>query len=126
MEYLINYFDKAEVIELLNMNPDIETLEKETANFFFETLKGLGYGEEKIKNIVLANPFSITKDSDDLKNLIESLKSLDRDYLHYIFYDNPWLLNKDAFEVEAFLKEKQAIGWDIEDIVEYIFMNPEF
>ena len=45
--------------------------------------------------------------------------------MFYLLFDsNPWLLNKDLFEIEEFIEKKQEEGLLLEEIVDLMDSNP--
>ena len=86
-------------------------------------LEKINCTEKHIKNIILSNPLYLSRSVSDVIELINKLDSLGITNLNIVFDSNPYLLNKDAFEIEEFINKKLKDGMILEDIVDLIDSN---
>lgn len=83
-------------------------------------LREINCEDKIIKNIIISNPDYLNRSVDDILKLIKKLLELNIERIDITFDGNPWLLNKDDFEIDEFIKEKKESGMDYEDILDLI------
>lgn len=83
-------------------------------------LREINCEDKIIKNIIISNPDYLNRSVDDILKLIKKLLELNIERIDITFDGNPWLLNKDDFEIDKFIKEKKESGMDYEDILDLI------
>ena len=83
-------------------------------------LREINCEDKIIKNIIISNPDYLNRSVDDILKLIKKLLELNIERIDITFDGNPWLLNKDDFEIDEFIKEKKESGMDFEDILDLI------
>lgn len=121
MEYLFNLgFNDMEIKDIININQEIVDLSSEEIEILVNTLITIGCKDYHIKNIIYANPYYLSRSITDINNLINKLSSLGIDNLATTFDSNPWLLNKDAYEIDEYIKEQRSKGLSIEEIIDNI------
>ena len=108
-----------DIEDMINLNPDIANLDKEIIELI-TLLKEVGCKDRHIKNILISNPMYLSRSKTDVLKLIELLKELGITNLEITFDTNPWLLNKDVFEINEFIKEQKELGLNMYDIVDMI------
>lgn len=108
---------------IIEMNPDITNISEEEIRKLIMILKQINCNDKMVRNIIISNPFYLSRIDTDIINLINKLASLGLSTLNLLFDTNPYLLNKDTFEIEEFLKKKQK-EYSIEEIVDMIDSNP--
>ena len=116
----LNEIDLKDIIET---NPEVTELSDDEIKNQIEILKQINCNNDTIKNIIVTNPFYLTRLDDDILKLINKLTSLGINNLNLLFNSNPHLLNKDAFEIDDFIKEQQT-KYTFEEIVDMIDDNP--
>lgn len=82
-----------------------------------DLLKGIGCTEKEIRNIIISNPNVLIRDNKDLLDLVACLKYYGFNDLNLLFDSNPYLLNKDDFELKEYVEEKKKIGLEMNDII---------
>lgn len=112
-----------DIKNIIEMNPTIKNIPEEEILKLIMILKQVNCNDKMIRNIIISNPFYLSRIDTDIINLINKLASLGLSTLNLLFDTNPYLLNKDAFEIEKFLKKKQK-DYSIEEIVDMIDSNP--
>ena len=110
--------------EMFNLNPMLEYLNDKEINDNILFLKSLKCSDIIIKNIIICNPFYLNRSITDLQKLVSKLISIGLTNLNLLFDSNPYLLNKDAFEIDSFIKEKLKLGFKLESIIDLIDSDP--
>ncbi|MBQ8472947.1 MAG: hypothetical protein IJ501_05535 [Bacilli bacterium] len=125
MNYLICLgINLEELKEMVNLNPMLEYLNDKEINDNILFLKSLKCSDTIIKNIIICNPFYLNRSISDLQKLVSKLISIGLTNLNLLFDSNPYLLNKDAFEIDSFIKEKLKLGFNLESIIDLIDSDP--
>ena len=109
---------------MLEINPSIKEMSSEEINKYVIFLSNIGCEDRHIRNIIITNPFYFNRDVTDLVNLVHYLTKVGFTNLYLLFDSNPFLLNKDDFEINDFFNEKFNSGMNIEDIRDLIDSNP--
>lgn len=68
----------------------------------------------------MANPLYLNRSKTDILKLIDKLKDLGITHLETTFDTNPWLLNKDVFEIDEFIEGQIKLGLTMDEIVDMI------
>jgi len=124
MEELYNYgFSEFEIKEILQNNQELLDINNEEVKEKIDILKNIGCNEVIIKNIIITNIFYLNRITKDILLLINKLNSLNIKNLNIIFDSNPFLLNKDDYEIDNFINEKLNLGYTMEDIIDIIESN---
>lgn len=124
MEELYNYgFSEFEIKEILQNNQELLDINNEEVKEKIDILKNIGCDEVIIKNIIITNIFYLNRITKDILLLINKLNSLNIKNLNIIFDSNPFLLNKDDYEIDNFINEKLNLGYTMEDIIDIIESN---
>ncbi len=126
MEHLISYFNKDEFLELLKINPDIKNVDEEDIVALISILKTIHLDEEQIREIIIANPFYLTKTPNDIEKLFKILKKFGGAELDSLLLNCPWLLDKDSFEIEDYIENKMNSGLETEEAIESLLSDVEF
>ena len=121
MEYLFNLgLNENEIKGMVSINSEILDLSIEEIKALVDLLENIGCKDYHIKNIITANPYYLSRSTTDINNLINKLLSLGITRLETTFDSNPWLLNKDAYEIDEYIREEQSKGLSLEDIIDNI------
>lgn len=124
MQELFKYgFSDEEIKELINNNSELLELTDEDINKMINILLNIGCTIDIIKNIIISNIFYLNRMEKDVKDLIDKLYGLDIYNLNLLFDSNPFLLNKDVFEIDDFINRKLEDGMNMEDIIDIIESN---
>lgn len=117
-------FDQDDIKLMLELNPELEEISNDEIQNHINILKAIGCNTNNIIDIAVANPFYLTNLEEDIIELIAKLKSLGFTYLNLLFDSNPFLLNKEAFEIDDYIKQEIKKGKLLEDIVDDFEANP--
>ena len=121
MEYLFNLgFNENEIKNIININNEVMNLNVEEIKALVDILVNVGCKVYHIKNIISANPYYLSRSVTDINNLINKLLSLGITHLETTFDSNPWLLNKDAYEIDEYIRDEQFKGLSLEEIIDNI------
>ena len=125
MEELFNCgIDDIEIKNIIEINPETINLSDMEIKEKVEILKNIKCNDNHIKNIIVSNPLYLNRCNNDIVSLIENLGNFGITNLNILFDTNPWLLNKNAFEINGYVKKKMNEGFLLEDIVDMIDTNP--
>ena len=121
MEYLFNLgFNENEIKDIITTNNEVVDLSDEEIKVLINILVKVGCKDYHIKNIINANPYYLSRSTTDVNNLINKLLSLGINHLETTFDSNPWLLNKDAYEIDEYIIDEQSKGLSLDEIVDKI------
>ena len=109
-------------IDLNNIKEFINNDNIEDFNKILELLKSLNCHDYILRNIIVGNPFILERDYDSIKSLIDYMQSKGFKSLNLLFDSYPLFLNKDAFEIEEYINNKQ--NKSMEDIIDELESNP--
>lgn len=104
-----------DIKNIIEFNEGLEDYESHKENI--DLLKGIGCTEKEIRNIIISNPNVLIRDNKDLLGLVACLKYYGFDSLNLLFDSNPYLLNKDDFELKEYVEEKKKMGLKMNDII---------
>ena len=121
MEYLFDLgFSENEIKNIIITNNEVMDLNAKEIKALVDILVNVGCKGYHIKNIISANPYYLSRSTTDANNLINKLLSLGIVHLETTFDSNPWLLNKDAYEIDEYISNKQSKGLSLEEIIDNI------
>jgi len=125
MDYLFNLgVTEQEIKYILEICPEILELNGEKIINNIEILKIINCNERHIRNIILSNPFYLGCSKDDIIDLINKLLEIGITNINLLFDSNPFLLNKNSYEIDDYIKEEIKKGKNINDIVDELECNP--
>ena len=114
MDYLYNLdLNENEILDIVDANGEVKDLSEEDIIKYIYILIDVGCTQKQIHNIVTSNPFYFSRDINDVGKFLRRLNSLNVSDLADVLDSNPWLLNKDSFELDEFLmKERNTDSLD--------------
>lgn len=114
MNYLYNLdLNENEILDIVDANGEVKDLSEEDIIKYIYILIDVGCTQKQIHNIVTSNPFYFSRDINDVGKFLRRLNSLNVSDLADVLDSNPWLLNKDSFELDEFLmKERNTDSLD--------------
>ncbi len=114
MDYLYNLdLNENEILDIVDANSEVKDLSEEDIIKYIYILIDVGCTQKQIHNIVTSNPFYFSRDINDVGKFLRRLNSLNVSDLADVLDSNPWLLNKDSFELDEFLmKERNTDSLD--------------
>ena len=124
MDVLIRYgFTIDEIKSMMDTNINIEEFSDNDIYELIDILEKLGCSKDIIKNIFLCNPFYITRNVNDVNNLIKKLLELGFNNLYLLFDTNPYILNMNDDDILSICDKMSEEGKDKEEIINYINYN---
>lgn len=110
MNYLYNLdLNENEILDIAEANGEVQDLSEEEMIKYIYVLIDIGCTQKQIHTIITSNPAYFSRDVDDVGTFLRKLKSYDVD-VSLALEANPWLLNKDSFELDDFINEKRSLG----------------
>ena len=110
MDYLYNLdLNENEILDIAEANGEVQDLSEEEMIKYIYVLIDIGCTQKQIHTIITSNPAYFSRDIDDVGTFLRKLKSYDVD-VSLALEANPWLLNKDSFELDDFINEKRSLG----------------
>ena len=110
MNYLYNLdLNENEILDIVDANEEVKDLSEEEMVKYIYILIDIGCTQKQIHTIITSNPAYFSRDIDDVGTFLRKLKSYDVD-VSLALEANPWLLNKDSFELDEFINEKRSLG----------------
>ena len=110
MNYLYNLdLNENEILDIAEANGEVQDLSEEEMIKYIYVLIDIGCTQKQIHTIITSNPAYFSRDIDDVGSFLRKLKSYDVD-VSLAVEANPWLLNKDSFELDEFINEKRSLG----------------
>lgn len=110
MNYLYNLdLNENEILDIAEANGEVQDLSEEEMIKYIYVLIDIGCTQKQIHTIITSNPAYFSRDVDDVGTFLRKLKSYDVD-VSLALEANPWLLNKDSFELDEFINEKRSLG----------------
>lgn len=110
--------------DIVEMFPEIKNLSNDDIANNIKVLRDIDCNNRHIKNILICNPFYLYRSIDDILNLIKKILEIGMTNINLLFDSNPFLLNKDDYEIDDYINKQMSIGKSIEDIVDEIDSNP--
>jgi hypothetical protein len=77
----------------------------------------------QIRNIFICNPFSLSRNTCEISELINKLKEYGFSELNYLFDSNPYILCLNSSDIELLYNEKKKESLSDEDFRDYINYN---
>lgn len=114
---------ESEIRNILAINPSIQNLSESEILKLIMLLKQINANDRIIRNIIISNPFYLNRTDTDIIKLIKTLTHIGLSNLDILFDTNPYLLNKDDFEIEEFINNKIQ-SYSKEEIMDMIDNNP--
>ena len=103
---------------------EIKELDKNDIIKSIDILKNINCNNNQIKNILISNPFYLCRSNDDILRLFELLVNLGLSDLNLLFDSNPYLLNKDEYEIKDYVDIELKKGKEINDIIDELESSP--
>lgn len=121
MKALLEYgLSEDNIMEIFNKYPSVKNIDDNEIKNKIYMLEYIGSSKRIIKNIIISNPEYLNRDISDIKDLINKLLSLKIQRLDITFDSNPWLLNKDSYEIDEFIDNKVNSVMDYDDVIDLI------
>ncbi len=113
-----------DIKNIIETYPEIKDLTDEEIAKNIEILKNINCNDKHIRNILIANPYYLNRSINDIKSLIMKLKEINIVNINLLFDSNPFLLNRDSYEIDEYIKKELEEGKKLEIIVDELESNP--
>ena len=124
MDVLIRYgFSIEEIKNIMDTNILMNNIEDKDIYTLIDILTNNGCINNQIRNIFICNPFYLSRNINDVNDLISKLKELGFTELNYLFDSNPYVLNLNASDIMSLYNDKKSTGMSDEEIRDYINYN---
>lgn len=124
MNILMEMFNNEQLKEICDTNSEIINLSDNDIESIINTLKSIGCSYDNIKNIILNNPFVLSRYDKDIVRLINKLNVMGVNNISNVFDTYPYILNKDSYEIDDFINIKLEEGLNMDEIVDIIDSFP--
>lgn len=115
--------NELELQTMIETNSEITDLSDEEIKQLIHILKQINCSDKMIKNIIICNPFYLSRIDIDIMKLIHKLTSIGVTHLNILFDTNPDLLNRDDFEIDDFINKNKE-KYSMEELVDRLESNP--
>lgn len=123
MDALIRYgFSVEEIKNIMNTNEDINNITDKDINSIIELLEKYNCKINHIKNIIITNPFLLTREIDEIEKSISALLDI-TDRVEILLDTNPFLLNIGERDINSTIRRLYNEGLKKEDIIDYFYVN---
>lgn len=113
-----------ELSGMLEQCPSIISMNNKEVDNLLGILRYIGCNHNQVRNIIISNPYYFDRMIDDILKLIMYLRERGFGNLNLLFDMNPFLLNKDYFEIREYVNKRILEGNLLEDIIDEIENNP--
>lgn len=125
MKILYNLgFDDKDIKNMLDRCPSISYLDDKDLLTKTEILRNINCTNRHIRNILISNPNYLDKNREDIINLIQKLTEINIENINLLFDSNPFLLNKNVYEIDDYINGEIKNGKTIDMIVDELESNP--
>ena len=123
MDALIRYgFSVEEIRNIMNTNEDINNISDKEINSIIELLEKYNCKINHIKNIIITNPFLLTREIDEIEKSIGALLDV-TDRIEVLIDTNPFLLNIGERDINSIIRRLSNEGLKKEEIIDYLYIN---
>ena len=124
MEVLLQLFSEDEIKELLQDNEFIPKQSKENLSRILRILSNQKCSNKIMRNVIKSNPYILTRDPDSLEELIYKLKEYGIIHIELLADTYPFILNKNAYEIDTFFFKQIKEGKSEEEAKELLESEP--
>lgn len=124
MDSLLKVFSEDEIVNIININPGIKDVCNSHIDSLIKVLEDLGLNNNVLKNVIMSNPFYLTRDLDDIVSLINCLNEYGVRNLNIIIDTYPLFLNLYKSDLDDFIEIKMSDGLNQDEIIEIIESEP--
>ena len=124
MDVLIRYgFSIEDINNIMNSNEEINDISDDHINEILQILESLGCTNHQIMNILISNPFVLTREITEIKKIIVKLLDIGIEDLNYLFDSNPFLLNVEYKELDYFYKKMVKNEVKLDEILDAFYYD---
>ena len=78
----------------------------------------------EIKEILISCPLYLSRNIEDVLDLFKKLLNYKITYLNYFIEADPFILLRDDYEIDEYVKTQSALGRDLNSIIDEFELNP--
>lgn len=124
MDYLIRFgLTIDEIKTMMDANITIGSNDDNEIDELITVLRENNCSDKLIKKLLLANPFYLNQEVDDVKKIIQKLLVLGLNDIKTICETDPFILNYEAIEFEHIINKKRSEGLNDSEIRDYVIYN---
>ena len=113
-----------DIKNMLEQCPDIMDMDYNEIRDKIDILRYIECNDRHIRNIIVSNPYYLDRINNDILKLIMYLKEIGISCINLLFDSNPYLLNRDVFEIREYIDSRKNNGMDLEEIIDEFESNP--
>lgn len=112
--------------EIAEMNIYLECMDEDDIKGPIHFLRDFGCSDIKIRNIIISDPFFLSRTVTDLVKTVKKLEEvgLKKEDISELMDGYPYILENDDFEIDEYVKRKVAEGMSLDEICDRIYDNP--
>lgn len=121
MDVLIRFgFSIEEIKNMMDTNLDIDDIDDDVLKRLISILKENNCSEDEVRNILISNPFYLSRSCDEIVKLINAMKKFGLVSLNTIFDTNPFILNLEDNDLLELIRNKKSEGFNDLEIRDFI------
>lgn len=124
MDILRQLFREDEIERLMEKNPYIKLQTKENLGRILKLLADQKCNPKVLRNIIETNPNVLSRNPDELEELIFKCKEYNLLHLEKIFDEYPPLTSKNAYELDLYFYQKTRNKKSLEEAEEELKKEP--
>lgn len=121
MDVLIRFgFSIEEIKNMMDTNLNIDNTADEELKKLIRILRENSCSEDEVKNVLISNPFYLSRNYYEIVKLIDVMKEFGLISLNTLFDSNPFILNLEEGDFLELIKNKQREGFNDIEIRDFI------
>lgn len=121
--YKLNIPDN-ELKYMLEVNQEIRELSCNEIKKHIDILKQINLKEDQIREIFISCPLYLSRAVEDVLSLFKKLLSYKIAYLNYFIEADPFILLRDDYEIDEYVKTQTDLGRDLNSVIDEFELNP--
>jgi len=113
-----------DIKNMLEQCPNIMDMEYNEIREKIDILRYVECNDRHIRNIIVSNPYYLDRINNDVLKLVMYLKEIGISCINLLLETNPYLLNRDVFEIKEYIDSKKNMGLSLWEIVDEFESNP--
>ena len=112
--------------EISSINMFLESMDEDDVRGPILFLRDFGCSDAMIKNTIISDAFFLSRMVTDLVKTVQKLEEIGmiKDDISELIDGYPYILERDAFEIDEYVKRKAAEGMSPDEICDRIYDNP--
>lgn len=115
MEVLKQLFNDIEIKSIIDANPYIKYREDRLLADTIKAISNTNCTNKALRSIILDNPFILLREAEDINELIDKMREYNIKKITKIIEEYPYILLKNAYEIDGYYIKSRANGINIED-----------